>query len=362
MAGRNHRISPSGLPVEAMPSTDELIERLERAQACQEEALLECEDLRDQLQFATAEYSSLDSQLTATAHQLAKAERIVEALRRQRSRDQETILLLESRLAASQAEASTAEEEFRVALEELEVSSRNLAESNLQLYNLTRTLERQVDERTADLRASLADRDALIEEIHHQTRNNLQIMASLLNLQANRVNEQTAVEVRKSLGRIQSMSLVHGLVFDKSSRADTPALPLLSQLCEQLASKAGDASRIAVNVTGHMGRIPLNAAGPLGLIVAELVGNALCHAFPASANGGMAHRRVEVAAFGDPATSHIVIRDNGVGMDPAVGNERRGLGLLLVRTLARQANAEVRFLRDGGTRVEIHLRGTRSTS
>ena len=361
MVGRNHRISPSELPIDAKPSTDELIERLERAQACQEEALLECEDLRDQLQFATAEYSSLDSQLTATANQLARAERFVEALRRQRSRDQETILLLESRLAASRTEAAAAEEEFRVALEELEVSSRCLVESNLQLYNLTRTLERQVDERTADLRASLADRDALIEEIHHQTRNNLQIMASLLNLQANRVNEQTAVEVRKSLGRIQSMSLVHGLVFDKSSRADTPALPLLNQLCEQLASKAGDASRIAISVTGHTGRIPLNAAGPLGLIVAELVGNALCHAFPAPANGGMADGRVEVAAFGSPVTSHIVIRDNGVGMDPAAGNERRGLGLLLVRTLARQANAEVRFLRDGGTRVEIHLRGSRST-
>ena len=99
------------------------------------------------------------------------------------------------------AGAEASEEEFRVALEELEVSSRSLAESNLQLYNLTRTLERQVDERTADLQASLADRDALIEEIHHQTRNNLQIIASLLNLQASRISEQSAAEVRKSLGR-----------------------------------------------------------------------------------------------------------------------------------------------------------------
>lgn len=359
MAGRNHRISPSELSVDALSRTDELIERLERAKAGQEEALLECEELRDQLQFTIAECDSLACQLTATANQLSRAERVVEALRRQRPRDQEAILLLESRLAASQAEASNAEEEFRVALEELEVSSRSLAESNLQLYDLTRTLERQVDERTADLKTSLADRDALIEEIHHQTRNNLQIMASLLNLQANRVSEQSAVEVRKSLGRIQSMSLVHGLVFDKSSRADTPALPLFSQLCEQLASKSGGAGRIAVSVTGHTGRIPLTTAGPLGLIVAELVGNALCHAFPAASNGGMEHGRVEVAAFGEPETSHIVIRDNGIGMDPAAGNERRGLGLLLVRTLARQANAEVRFLRDGGTRVEIHLHGAR---
>ena len=164
-------------------------------------------------------------------------------------------------------------------LEELEISTRSLAESNQQLYNLTRTLERQVDERTADLRASLADRDALIEEIHHQTRNNLQIIASLLNLQASRISEQSAAEVRKSLGRIQAMSLVHGLVFDDGSRADTPALPLLTQLCQQLASKDAGNGNVAVRVTGQAGRIPLNAASPLGLIVAELVGNALNHAF-----------------------------------------------------------------------------------
>lgn len=340
--------------------TDDLIARLQFAEASCEEAILECEELRDQLNTMTAECNSLGSQLTATVDQLGRMERLAESMRRQRSRDQETIHVLETRLAASQAEASNAEEEFHVSLEELEVSSRSLAESNLQLYELTRTLERQVDERTADLRASLADREALIEEIHHQTRNNLQIIASLLNLQANRIGEQSAAEVRRSLARIQSMSLVHGLVFDEGSRADTPALPLLTELCRQLASKGESSGGIAIDVNGQTGRIPLNAASPLGLIVAELVSNALSHAFPDASEHIVEDRRVRVEVYGNPATNCIVIHDNGIGMDPSAPNDRRGLGLLLVRTLARQANAEVRFLRDNGTKVEIHLRSRRS--
>ena len=148
------------------------------------------------------------------------------------------------------------------------------------------------------------------------------------------------------------MSLVHGLVFDERSRADTLALPLLTELCRQVASKGDGNDHVAIHVSGQAGRIPLNTAGPLGLIVAELVGNAISHAFPDGTNG-----QVEVGVFGLPATNRVVIHDNGIGMDPAAANERRGLGLLLVRTLARQANAETRFLRDGGTRVEILLRG-----
>ena len=152
------------------------------------------------------------------------------------------------------------------------------------------------------------------------------------------------------------MSLVHGLVFDDRSQADTPALPLLTQLCEQLASKDASNGNVAVRVTGEAGRIPLNAASPLGLIVAELVGNALNHAFPNAAEW----HSVEVRVFGVPATSRVIIHDNGIGMDPSAAIERRGLGLLLVRTLARQTNAEMRIMRDGGTRVEIHLRSARS--
>ena len=123
MAGPTRRMSRPVVCAEWIPSFEELMERIENAEAEREEALLECEDLRDQVEFTTAECNSLEALLTTTASRLDRAERTIEMLHRQRSRDQEMIRLLEARLAASQAEASNAEEEFRVALEELEVSS-----------------------------------------------------------------------------------------------------------------------------------------------------------------------------------------------------------------------------------------------
>jgi len=355
MADPTSRMSHQVAHVEPLSDIDALRERLNNAEVGREEALVECEDLRDQLEFCAAECNSLEAQLTTVTNRLNRAERTVGTLNRLRLQDREMLHFLEAQLAASRAEAQTAEEEFRVTLEELEASSRSLADSNQQLYHLTRTLERQVDERTADLRAALADRDALIHEIHHQTRNNLQTISSLLNLQASRLSEPSAVEVRKSLNRIQTMSLVHGLVFGEGSRADTPTLPLLTLLSRQLALSAADNERIALRVTGDDGRIPLNIAGPLGLIVAELAGNAFNHAFPDERQG-----RVEIEVSGTPATEQVVIQDDGIGMDPTVVNERRGLGLLLVRTLARQAGAEVRFAKDAGTKVQVLLSRRRS--
>ena len=73
-------------PVEEMPDVGELMERLENAEAGREEALLECEDLRDQLEFSTAECNSLEAQLSNTASRLDRTERAMAALHRQRSR------------------------------------------------------------------------------------------------------------------------------------------------------------------------------------------------------------------------------------------------------------------------------------
>jgi two-component sensor histidine kinase len=105
-----------------------------------------------------------------------------------------------------------------------------------------------------------------------------------------------------------------------------------------------------VRELGGDGRIGLNTAGPLALMVAELVGNALRHGFP-DRDGGTVEVRVE----GEPRAERIVVQDNGAGMDHSTAAERRGLGLLLVRSLARQLGAQVRLERRNGTVAEIVL-------
>ncbi|EWY38512.1 hypothetical protein N825_13285 [Skermanella stibiiresistens SB22] len=350
--------SPDG-EQDAWQVIQDLRQRLVVARLEGEQSLIDCEELREQVGLYAGECATLEAQLEAVAARLARAERALVDIRHQRDEERAYRRSLERQLLASRMEAETAEEEFRVALEELDHSSRDLAESNESLRNLNETLERQVDQRTSALRAALADRDALIHEIHHQTRNNLQVISSLLNLQASRLEEPSASEVRKSFGRIQTMSLVHGLVFDDSSTADTPLRPLLVTVCDSLTRESdGSSTKTMVRVTGDDGLVPLKAAGPLALIVAELIGNSLAHAFTSS--GGA----VEINITGRRRVTGITVSDDGIGLDDARTATRKGLGLLLVRTLARQIGARLCFLSSGtpdaptghrGTSVEILL-------
>ncbi|UEM02685.1 ATP-binding protein [Skermanella rosea] len=339
---------------------DLVISGLER-----EQLQMESDDLREQSNLYAQACDRLEARLEAVTEQLRRTERTLAEVRQRLDDERIFRRSLERQLLASRVEAETAEEEFRVALEELDQSSRELAESNARLLDLNETLERQVDRRTADLKAALADRDALIHEIHHQTRNNLQVISSLLNLQASRLEEPSAREVRKSFGRIQTMSLVHGLVFDDSSTADMPIGPLIATVCDRMTAELEPSPGIAVQVTGGTGLVPLKAAGQLALIVAELVANALTHAYPPGDAGNGRNGTVEITVTGEPRVNTIRVRDDGIGLDESRTASRRGLGLLLVQTLARQVGARIRFASAAtpdasprplrGTEIEIRL-------
>ncbi|WP_158046998.1 sensor histidine kinase [Skermanella pratensis] len=352
-------------PEEMCRLIDDLRRELAISGLEREQAQIEAEDLREQATLYVQVCATLETRLEAMSEHLRQTERALAEVRRLREEDRIFRRSLERQLLASRVEAETAEEEFRVVLEELDQSSRELAEGNARLRDLNETLERQVDQRTADLKAVLADRDALIHEIHHQTRNNLQVISSLLNLQASRLEEPSAREVRKSFGRIQTMSLVHGLVFDDSSTADLPIGPLLVTVCDRTTADLGPFPGIAVRVTGGTGVVPLKAAVQLALIVSELVANALTHAYPPGDHGGDRNGTVEITVIGEPRVRAISVRDDGVGLDDSRTASRRGLGLLLVHTLARQVGARIRFASAGrpvarlrperGTEVEIQL-------
>jgi len=358
MPGSHRESSRFGYHDEQLPLIEELQERLAIAEVELEQALSESEERRRQAECYIGECLCLESELLATLRRLREAEFALDAMQRKREEERAAFRFLERRLLANEIETVAAVEELHATLEELQAASEELAEANRRLHQLNRDLEAQVVQRTTALEAALADRDALIHEIHHQTRNNLQIISSLLNLQASRLQEPSASEVRRSFRRIQTISLVHGLLFDSDSAADMPIQSLLQTLCDQLtqpqfAPKGEQADRAAggkidVQVTGSDGTVTLNTAGPLALMVAELVGNALAHGFPEGGGG-----RIEIMVQGEPRLERIIVQDNGIGLNQPTG--RRGLGLLLVRSLARQLGAQVRFERSHGTLVEITL-------
>ncbi|MFO0626374.1 MAG: PAS domain S-box protein [Polyangiales bacterium] len=187
----------------------------------------------------------------------------------------------------------------------------------------------------------------LLKEIHHRVKNNLQIISSLLRLHGERTQ---SAEARAALDdaqqRVRAIALLHERLHDlKVSGAfefDTYARSIIASIAH--------VSGIELEDQISPVQLSLDEALPLGLILNELVTNALKHAFSARGDAAQA-RRVTVSVRRQGDNVELEVRDNGCGFD---GQEREGaLGLQLVRTLARQLRGEVSFASDAGARVRV---------
>jgi two-component sensor histidine kinase len=224
------------------------------------------------------------------------------------------------------------------------------------------TLEENVRRRTGELEdanhrleGALDDKEILLKEVQHRVKNNLQVICSLLRLQAARLDDRSRVAFDESLRRIQSMSLVHELLYRSAEPARINFAEYLRQLCDNLARAAGP-TPVRVTVEAEDWILDVDRAMPLALIASELVSNALRHAFPDGHAGS-----VVVDLRPEPEGVWMEVRDDGVGLPadqpatPMAGKRRGGLGLVLVQSLARQAHADVRIERGAGTRFTVSI-------
>ncbi len=202
------------------------------------------------------------------------------------------------------------------------------------------------------LQASLEEKDALLKEVHHRVKNNLQLISSLLSLQAARIAEPAVAELfAESRNRVRSMALVHENLYRAGNFARISMATHIQNLCAHL-TRAYGMNRRPVELAIRIGdvQLDLDRAVPCGLIVNELVSNALKHAFPDGRAGRVC---VELRPFRDE--QHVlVVGDDGVGL-PADLDHRRAnsLGLQLVDDLTQQLHGHVMVNRDGGTTFTI---------
>jgi two-component system, sensor histidine kinase PdtaS len=185
------------------------------------------------------------------------------------------------------------------------------------------------------IEAALKEKDVLLREIHHRVKNNLQIIDSLLNLQAARIADPKVQEMlRESQNRIRSMALIHQTLYQSNDFAEVDFRMFLESLVHTLASSHGvDAEQISMTVAAEPVTLPLDSAIPCGLAVNELITNALKHAFP---DGRCGH--VVTSLKREPGGNVIVsVADDGVGMPSHVDLATTPtLGLKLVTLLADQ--------------------------
>jgi PAS domain S-box-containing protein len=211
------------------------------------------------------------------------------------------------------------------------------------------TEHRRTDEQ---IRASLKEKEALLKEIHHRVKNNLQVIISLLGLQSQHISdESTRTLFDEACNRVRAIGRIHELLYNSRDLARVDFEAYLHRLGRDLFSFYGvDRERIRLTIEAGSADLEIDQAIPCALIVNELVTNAVKHAFPGGRSG-----TIEVSLKGPPERECIlVVADDGVGLPEQLNfNETNSLGLQLVPVLAEQLHGRVHLDRSRGTRFEI---------
>jgi PAS domain S-box-containing protein len=211
------------------------------------------------------------------------------------------------------------------------------------------TEEREYEE--AILR-SLTEKEILLKEIHHRVKNNLQIISSLLDLQADSIDDDHVRELFKvSQNRIRTMALVHGTLYGTDNISMIDCSDYVRSLVDYLSSIfLRNSSNIAITVSIDDIQLNIDRAVPVGIILNELITNSMKYAFPGSQPGSI---RISMERTTD---DHIIldIADDGVGIPAEIDPEHSlTLGLQLVYMLVHQIKGSVKIDRTDGTRFII---------
>lgn len=223
------------------------------------------------------------------------------------------------------------------------VESPSIKATKAELAELNATLTTRVEEATAELQGLLAHKDALLREVHHRVKNNLQIVANLLAMKSREAPEEARRRLAETADRIHAISAVHEALYENLDDHGVRLLDRLRVICGRISPTYGLDERVAITLQGEELELSLNASVPVALIATELVSNALKHAFPAPRGGRL---EVKVSARPDGAFE-LSVSDDGVGWAPQ--SARRGSGLGIAMALAKQLGGNLTVEpRDGG--------------
>lgn len=197
------------------------------------------------------------------------------------------------------------------------------------------------------INATLKEKEVLLKEIHHRVKNNLQAISSLMYLQAKNVRDKAMAGIFKDCeSRIRSMALVHESFYQSKSMTEIDFAEYVRSLADYLVkSYDGEGGSIRLKTRIDNIFLNINTAIPCGLIISELVSNALKHAYPDGKQG-----EIVISFTRDEAGTYTqTVRDNGIGLPENLDfRNTNTLGLRLVNILAKQLNGSLTYSGKGG--------------
>lgn len=198
------------------------------------------------------------------------------------------------------------------------------------------------------------EKEFLLKEIHHRVKNNLGIVSSLLDLQSAEMQDPKVVEaIHESQNRVYSMSMIHQKLYQGENLSAIEMKDYFLELSDHILDSFGLKNRVEFGFNMEEIELDVDTAIPLGLIVNELITNALKHAFPKDSKGriDLFFRKL------DDNTIRLEVADNGVGIHEIVKSKEKqgGFGTKLIGLLIQQLDAKMNRIVDNGTSIQIQF-------
>ncbi|MEI7637876.1 MAG: PAS domain S-box protein [Syntrophus sp. (in: bacteria)] len=213
------------------------------------------------------------------------------------------------------------------------------------LSSINDITERKLAEKMT--KASLREKEVMLKEIHHRVKNNLQIIASLLKMQSRNAGDEKLPDIfRECQDRIRAMAAVHALLYESENLAEIDFGDYISEMANQLLRSYQESS-VRISFSIHAGKVMLaiDAAIPLGLIINELLSNALKYAFPGDRRGEI---KIEMDKMENGM--RLLLADNGIGLPQDMDfRNTTTMGLKLVNMLVEQLEGTIEQIVNGGT-------------
>jgi two-component system, sensor histidine kinase PdtaS len=215
------------------------------------------------------------------------------------------------------------------------VESPSIKAAKAELAELNASLAARVEAATGELRDLVGQKDALLREVHHRVKNNLQIVANLLTMKSRNAPPEARQALLETSDRVHAIGAVHEALYERAGESGVLLAERLRVIAEHLIASYGAGGRVTVEVEDADLRLSLAASIPLALLATELASNALKHAFPGDRPG-----RIEIGLRrSGPERFELTVTDNGVGWTPEAARKGSGLGIALA--LAKQLGGEL---------------------
>ncbi len=198
---------------------------------------------------------------------------------------------------------------------------------------------------------SLAEKELLLKEIHHRVKNNLQVVTSLLNIQQRRIKNPKAIEaIQESKNRVESMALIHKSLYQNNDLSNINAHYYIHQLVDYIFKTYSiDQNKINYNLDIQTIKMDMDTLIPLGLILNELINNAIKHAFSEKEGG-----TISIVMKEQKRKVMLQVSDDGIGMpDEQELRQLNSFGFKMIQAFVKKLNATLNILHENGTTLQI---------